>query len=82
MKDASDDSAPPPKPPEIPLNVQTTTEPKTQEKINPDMPQFKLRFLLSGHKRAVSCLKFSPDGTYLASSCTSRLFPDLAASYN
>jgi len=35
-----------------------------------DYPQFKLRFLLDGHKRAISCLKFSPGGTYLASACT------------
>lgn len=82
MKDSTDDTAPLPKPTEVPLNEQTASEPGTQENIDPDMPQFKLRFLLSGHRRAVSCLKFSPDGVYLASSCASGFRPDLTVSYN
>ena len=44
------------------------------EIVDPDCPQFKLRFLLNGHKRAVSCLKFNSGGTYLASACTSMNF--------
>lgn len=45
------------------------TEPEPEETIDPELPRFKLRYLLSGHRRAVSCLKFSPDGSYLASCC-------------
>lgn len=82
MKDATDDSTPSLKPPENSPNAQTATEPAMHDNISPDTPQFKPRFLLSGHKRAVSCLKFSPDGTYLASSCTPDLPHDLTASYH
>ncbi len=31
-------------------------------------PQYKLRNILSGHTRSISSLKFSPDGSMLASS--------------
>ncbi|KAK1223797.1 WD domain protein [Marasmius sp. AFHP31] len=35
--------------------------------------RFKMRFILSGHNRAISSLKFSPDGTLLASSGADKL---------
>lgn len=34
-------------------------------------PSFALRFTLEGHKKAISSLAFSPDGTLLASACAS-----------
>lgn len=45
-------------PPDIP----SADQPKSR-------PDYKQRFILAGHRRAVSSLKFSPDGTLLASAC-------------
>lgn len=59
-----------------PGNMQTKTEPEPDQDDH-EHPRFQLRFLLSGHKRAVSCLKFSPDGVYLASSCMFKHSPKL-----
>ncbi|KAF8633968.1 hypothetical protein AX15_001146 [Amanita polypyramis BW_CC] len=36
-------------------------------------PQYKLRHILSGHTRSVSSLKFSPDGSMVASSAADKL---------
>lgn len=35
----------------------------------PPNPHFDLRFTLKGHKKAISSVKFSPDGRYIASAC-------------
>jgi WD40 repeat protein len=36
---------------------------------------YVLRYTLTGHKKAISCLSFSPDGKYLASSCKQTASP-------
>lgn len=40
------------------------------EKTNRSKPQYALKYILSGHTRSISSIKFSPDGTMLASSGT------------
>jgi WD40 repeat protein len=44
--------------------VPDTTIPKTDR----SRPQYAVKYILSGHTMAISALKFSPDGTMLASS--------------
>lgn len=46
----------------------TTTIPKTDR----SRPQYAVKYILSGHTMAISALKFSPDGTMLASSASCR----------
>jgi COMPASS component SWD3 len=50
-----------PKPDEVPDETTTTNRSK---------PQYALKYILSGHTRSISSIKFSPDGTTLASSGT------------
>lgn len=48
--------------------VPDTTMPKTDR----SRPQYAVKYILSGHTMAISALKFSPDGTMLASSASCR----------
>ena len=35
----------------------------------PILPSYRLKYTLQGHKKALSSVKFSPDGKYIASAC-------------
>src|SRR5271155_3340068 len=64
--------------PSVPeAKIELEVEPSSTETIDPlpDDQQYQRRYLLRGHKKALSSVKFSPDGKYLASAC---LHPILA----
>jgi WD40 repeat protein len=48
-----------------PLLPPTTQIPQPIDLL-PEDQQYKISYILSGHKKAISSVKFSPDGKYLA----------------
>ena len=70
---------PAPTPPEATQAPETNLDvvygQKSSEPIQPlpEDQQYVRRYVLRGHKKAVSSVKFSPDGKFLASACSHRL---------
>ena len=55
-------------PPPVPESSAQTPAPNPEPKIlGPYKPNYRPHLILSGHSRSVSSIKFSPDGTMLAS---------------
>ena len=57
-----------------PLQDRALHDNKPLSQDGASLPQYKLRYILSGHTRSTSSLKFSPDGTMLASAGISAPF--------
>lgn len=67
---------------ESPELLRRTSATKSTEKVrswegNKGKPKYKLKHSLTGHKKSISTVKFSSDGKWLASACTSALFTRL-----
>jgi COMPASS component SWD3 len=57
------------------MDVDSKGSSNTQDAKAPS-PNYKLRFILSGHTSSISSIKFSPDGSLLASAGAPIHLPD------